>query len=244
MQSTLAFGRATPKLPAALSSLAQLLASHSRILLLDAASTRVTVGLVRSEEPTIWSTTESEAGRGVFSGTTEVLAKGGLRLEDVDAFLFCEGPGSMLGTRTVAMTLRTWQTLKARPAYAYQSLAIAARAEWKRQPRNFAVIADARRETWHLQTITADGVLSPLQRRAPAELPGGERLTPANFRKWSELPSGTAECSYDLPAMMGSVHDADLFHLAAAPDAFQHETPDYKKWSAQTHSAETAVRKS
>ena len=225
-------------------SLAQLLASHSRILLLDAASTRVTVGLLRAGQTTIWSTTVGEASRGVFSGTMEVLEKSGLRLEDVEAFLFCEGPGSTLGTRTAAMSLRTWQTLKPRPAYAYQSLAVAARAEWKLRPRTFAVIADARRDTWHLQMISANGVLPPLQRRAPAELPSGERLTPANFRAWSELPTGTTECSYDLAAIMGAVDDADLFHLAAAPDAFQHETPDYKKWSAQTHSAETVVRKS
>ena len=223
--------------------LAQLLAHHSRILLLDAVSKRVTVGLLRRGQSAIWSTTESEAGRGLFSGTTEVLANAGLRLEDVDAFLFCEGPGSMLGTRTVAMTLRTWQTLKARPAYAYQSLAIAARAEWKRQPRNFTVLADARRDTWHVQAIDAQGALTPLQRRTATELPAGERLTPGHFRAWSELPAGTAECSYDLPAILGDPDDADLFQLAAAPDTFQHGTPDYKKWSSQIHSAETAPRR-
>jgi tRNA threonylcarbamoyladenosine biosynthesis protein TsaB len=223
--------------------LAQLLAHHSRILLLDAASTRVTVGLLSSKQSAIWSTPEGEASRGVFSGTTEVLKKSCLRLEEVDAFLFCEGPGSMLGTRTVAMTLRTWQMLKPRPAYAYQSLAVAARAEWKRQPRNFTVIADARRDTWHVQSIDAAGTLTPLQRKPAAELPAGERLTPANFRAWSELPAGTAECSYDLAAIMDCLADADLFHLAANPDAFQHETPDYKKWSAQIHSAETTPRR-
>jgi tRNA threonylcarbamoyladenosine biosynthesis protein TsaB len=222
--------------------LAQLLAHHSRILLLDAASTRVTVGLLRSGQTAIWSTTESEAGRGVFSSTTEVLGKGGLRLEEVEAFLFCTGPGSMLGTRTVAMTLRTWQTLKARPAYAYQSLAIAARAEWKRQPRSCAIIADARRDAWHVQSIDAVGSLAPLRRCPATKLPAGERLTPAPFRRWSELPADTAECAYD-PAAVLDHADIDLFHSAAAPDAFQHETPDYKKWSAQTHSAETAPRR-
>jgi tRNA threonylcarbamoyladenosine biosynthesis protein TsaB len=239
----LAFGRIRSNFPVAMARLAQLLAHHSRILLLDAASTRVTVGLLRDGQSTIWSTPEGEASLAVFSGTSEVLKKSGLRIEDVDAFLFCEGPGSMLGTRTIAMALRTWQTLKPRPAYAYQSLAVAARAEWKRQPRNFTVIADARRDTWHVQSIDAAGTLTPLQRKSPAELPSGERLTPANFRAWSELPAGTVECGYDIAAIMGHLTDADLFHLAANPDAFQHETPDYKKWSAQIHSAETAPRR-
>lgn len=242
MQSTLAFGPPRSKFSTVMARLAQLLAHHSRILLLDAASTRVTLGLIRSGQTAIWSTSENEAGRAVFAGATGVLAKAALRLEDIDAFLFCEGPGSMLGTRTVAMTLRTWQTLKARPAYAYQSLALAARTEWKRQPRNLAVLADARRDTWHVQTISAEGALAPLQRCAPADLPASERLTPAPFRRWSVLPAGTAECAYD-PAALMDHPDVDLFHPAATPDAFQHESPDYKKWSAQMHSAETAHRR-
>ncbi len=239
----MAFANIPANFPSAMASLAQLLAHHSRILLLDAASTQVAVGLLQAGQPAIWSTPEGEASRSVFSGTTEVLKMAGQKLEAIDAFLFCEGPGSMLGTRTVAMTLRTWQTLKSRPAYAYQSLAVAARAEWKRLPRKFAVIADARRETWHVQLIDIEGKLAPLQRQAASEMSGDERLTPANFRAWSELPSATATCGYDLAMIMENLGDADLFHLAANPDAFQHETPDYKKWSAQTHSAETAPRR-
>ncbi len=200
------------------------------------------IGLSQSGQPAIWSTAESEAGQAVFSGVTDVLGKAGLRLDEIDAFVFCEGPGSMLGTRTVAMTLRTWQALKPRPAYAYQSLALAARAEWKRRPRSFAVISDARRDTWHVQVIDASGTLAPLQRCAPQELPAGERLTPAPFRRWSELPAGTQQCAYD-PADIATQPDADFFQLAAQPDAFQHESPDYKKWSAQIHSAETAPRR-
>lgn len=243
VQSTLAFGGAPPKLSVVMARLAQLLASHRRILLLDAASARVTVGLLQAGQAGIWSTIENEAGRAVFSGAAEVLGQARLRLDDVAAFLFCEGPGSTLGTRTVAMSLRTWQALRARPAYAYQSLAVAARAEWKRRPRSFAVIADARRESWHVQSISAKGVLAPLQRCAATDLPAGERLTPAHFRVWSKLPAGAGQCDYDPSAFMDAADDSDLFAASVAPDAFQHESPDYRKWSAHTHSAETAARK-
>src|SRR5262245_55737984 len=107
-----------------MASLAQLVASHKRVLLLDAASLHVTVGLCRTGESAIWSGAQSEAGHAVFWGTKEVLEKAHMRLDDVESFIFCEGPGSMLGTRTVAMALRTWQTLRVRPCYAYQSLTI------------------------------------------------------------------------------------------------------------------------
>lgn len=223
-----------------MATLPQLLANHGHLLLLDAASTRVQVGLLRTARPACWHTTAAEAGTGIFTGTAAVLADARLKPDDIDAFVFCEGPGSMLGTRTVAMALRTWSVLRPRPAYAYQSLALAGRFAWTQASRNFAVIADARRETWHVQTVGADGTLPSLQRTAAGELPAGELLTPENFRAWAQPPRPVSVCGYDLARIFPSLADGDYFRAVAAPDAFQHEAPEFKKWSAQVHSAATA----
>jgi tRNA threonylcarbamoyladenosine biosynthesis protein TsaB len=223
--------------------LAQLLASHHRILVLDAASTQVAVGLLRADGSPIWHRSTDDASQGIFRGAETVLKQAFLGLEAIDAFVFCAGPGSMLGTRTIAMALRTWIQLKSRPAYSYQSLAAAARAEWVRQPRALTMISDARRETWHTQGVAAEGSLAPLQRRAAAELPAGELLTPTAFRAWSARPAGVTECDYDLATIFTQLGDADLFAYEPSPDAFQHEAPEYKKWLAQTHSVETAPKR-
>ena len=221
-------------------SLTQLLASHGRLLVLDAASTHVQVGLLRAGAPALWRGFDDEAGTGIFAGTEAVLREGGTKLAEVGAFLFCEGPGSMLGTRTIAMALRTWQVLQPRPAYAYQSLAVAGHLAWTQVPRAFAVIADARRDTWHVQSVGADGQRAPLQRVAATALPAGELLTPENFRAWAPYPRPTAACSYELAKIFPTLGDSDYFRPVEAPDAFQHEAPEYKKWSAQVHSAATA----
>jgi len=222
-------------------SLTQLLASHGPLLVLDATSTRVQTGLLRPGTPALWRSRDDEAGTGIFTGTAAVLAEAGSRLEDVGAFVFCEGPGSMLGTRTVAMALRTWQVLKPRPAYAYQSLAVAGRSAWTQQPRAFAVIADARRDTWHVQAVGPDGRLATLQRVPGGDLPAGELLTPENFRAWAQPPRPAAVCSYELARIFPALGDDDYFRAAGAPDAFQHEAPEYRKWSAQVHSAATTL---
>lgn len=224
-------------------NLTQLLASHSRLLVLDAASTRVQVGLIRNDVPARWRSVEDEAGTGLFTATEGLLGKAGVRLDEIGAFVFCEGPGSMLGTRTVAMALRTWQVLKPRPVYAYQSLAVAAHGVWTQQARAFAVIADARRETWHVQPVGADGRLAALQRVPVGELPTGELLTPENFRTWAQPPRPAVACSYDLATIFPALGDGDYFRATEAPDTFQHEAPEYKKWSAQVHSAATAPSK-
>jgi len=226
-----------------MSSLTQLLASHGRLLVLDAASTRVQVGLIRNDGPAHWRIVEEEAGTGLFTAIEGLLEEAGTKLNEIGAYIFCEGPGSMLGTRTVAMALRTWQVLQPRPIYAYQSLAVAARGVWTQQARAFAVIADARRDTWHVQAVAADGRLATLQRVPVGELPAGELLTPENFRAWAQPPRPATACSYDLAKIFPTLAGGDYFRATEAPDAFQHEAPEYKKWSAQVHSAATAPAK-
>jgi tRNA threonylcarbamoyladenosine biosynthesis protein TsaB len=243
LQSTFDFPGARPKLGSVMPRLAQILAHHGSILVLDAAATKVQTGLLRADREALWHCGDEEAGQAVFAGASTLLSRAGLRLGDVAAFVFCEGPGSMLGIRTTAMTLRTWTVLKPRPCFAYQSLALAAHHEWSRLPRRLTLIADARREAWHVQTIEADGTLAPLQRLSPSELPGGELLTPEHFRTWAQPPSTDLRtCSYELSRLLETAADRDLFRETAAPDAFQHAAPEYRKWSAQVHSAATASR--
>lgn len=223
--------------------LTQLLANHGSILVLDAASQRVQVGLLRAGKTALWHVTTDEAGRGVFAGTETVLQQAGLRIDGLGAFLFCEGPGSMLGTRTVAMVLRTWLALKPRPVYRYQSLALLAH-EIRRtdETASFSVIADARRDTWHGVTSTTTGI-QPLRRIAAAELATSpdELYQPAVFRAWAKPPRAVKDCAYEVAALLTKHADADLCTASDAPDAFQHEAPEYKKWSAQAHSAATAT---
>lgn len=225
-------------------SLSQLLTSHGSLLVLDAASMNVQVGLLRSGAPAIWRNSPSEAGAGIFIGTESALQEARINIEAIDAFAFCEGPGSMLGIRTVAMALRTWQVLFPRPTYAYQSLAVAAHFEWARkESRDFSVIADARRDAWHCQQIDATGRMPPLLRLPAAGLPAGELVTPENFRVWAQPPRPTGLCSYDLAKIFPIIAGGDCFRPVEAPDAFQHEAPDYRKWSAQIHRATAAPLK-
>lgn len=226
-----------------MASLPQLLDRHGVVLALDAASLKVSAGLLRSGQPAIWAHVEADANRGIFSASHRVLQQAGLGLDAVRAFVFCEGPGSILGVRTLAMALRTWLVLEARPIYAYQSLAVLVRSDWQRAPRAFAAIADARRDTWHVQSVTANGTLAPLARIPVTAIPPGEIVTPASFRAWAPLPSSAQRVGYELEDIFHRLGDADVFHPAPAPDALQVEAPDYRRWSAQMHSAETAPRK-
>src|SRR5450432_909607 len=199
-------------------SLAQLLTDHGTLLILDAASTFSQVGLLRPGLAPLWHQAAGESGIEIFRGVKTVTQSSALGLEQIEAFVFCEGPGSILGIRTVAMAIRTWQVLKNRPAYSYQSLAVAGGYAWTGTPRELAVVADARRDTWHLQITAADGRPGPPERRATADLPDGELLTPGNFRAWSSPARNLTTCSYNLAALFPAIAHGDYFRAVASPD--------------------------
>jgi tRNA threonylcarbamoyladenosine biosynthesis protein TsaB len=217
-------------------SLRQLLAEHPTLLLIDTASARVQVVLWTAGEaqtPRL-RVSDTEASTGLFACVDAVLAEAGRRIADVGAFIFCEGPGSVLGIRTAAVALRAWRVIQPAGAatYSYQSLDLVARAVNRPEVN---VIADARRDTWHVMQ------LGQSLRRVPAAELGGELLMPEHFRHWTALPSALTTTSYDVATLLASLPDADLFRPSAEPDAFMHDAPDYVTWTPQVHQAPRAA---
>lgn len=205
-------------------SLRQLAAAHAPLLILDAASARVQIGLWGREGAGRWETADDEAGVAVFRGVEKL----GVPVGEAGAFVFSDGPGSILGVRTVAMALRTWTLLKPRPVFAYSSLALVAHALGRPE---LGVIADARRETWHHYQI-GRGL-----RRLPAGELSGALVEPENFRHWSALPPNTTSTPYAVRDLLARALDAEIFDPAPAPDAFLHEEPSYVTWTPQIHRA-------
>jgi len=252
-------------------SLAQLLATHGTLLVLDAASARVQVGWITVDSAT-WASSTDEAGKALFSGIDSLLDSGSpsapRSISAVGAFVFCEGPGSILGIRTAATALRTWRTLHPQtPAFSYQSLALLAHGLGA---PDLTLIADARRDHWHIQRLG-----QPLRQVPSSELqdtPNTESLTPSDqctstraaeanalvanepeqkkqayglpegFRHWTTPPSNLARVPYHLETLFAAdgIKDADLFAPTSEPDAFLHNEATYKTWSPQIHRAPSA----
>ncbi len=206
--------------------LRQILRENSPVLLIDAASTRIQVGLLEAAGPSRWSCASDEAGVAVFACLDELEADIG----QVRAFAFCEGPGSILGIRTSAMAVRTWNVLRARPTFAYFSLALVARALGRPE---VDVIADARRGLWHRWGESEKLECVPLAQLA------GAHVTPQEFRHWAPLPAATTTVPYDLATLLErpGVAEAELFRETAEPDAFLHRAPSYAEWTPQIHRA-------
>lgn len=205
-------------------SFRQILTAHAPVVLIDAASARVQVALLAGDGTGSWADATTDAGTGVFRSLEQLGVQPGF----AGAFVYCDGPGSILGVRTVAAALRAWTLLRPRPVFAYHSLAVVAAALGRPGTR---VIADARRETWHCQEVGG-----PLQRLPAAEL-AGPLVMPEGFRHWTPLPAGVEVVPYSLPALLPRILDAELLRPAPDPDAFLHEEPSYVTWTPQIHRA-------
>ena len=208
-------------------SLRAILSSHAPILLVDAASARIQAGVWSATGSIRWESSDNEASLGVFACVEQL----GIKIDSVGGFVFCDGPGSILGIRTVAMALRTWRVLTPRPIWAYRSLDLLVHALG--DPA-IAAIADARRDRWHVARLG-----HPMMRVPTAELPRTPLVAPGGFRQWSKLPGGLAVHSapYDLATLWPRALDADLLHPIDEPEAFLHEEPIYAEWTPQIHRA-------
>jgi tRNA threonylcarbamoyladenosine biosynthesis protein TsaB len=204
--------------------LRQLVGEHSPALLLDASSARVQVGWMEREDQSQWQSADAEAGVGIF----QCLEAMGRNPSDAASLVFCDGPGSILGIRTTAMAIRTWNVLSRRPVFAYASLALLAHALGDAET---TVIADARRDAWHTYRVGHH-----LRRTTTRELPE-QLIMPENFRHWSPLPPRVRIVPYSVAELLPRVPDVELFRPIESPDAFLHEEPSYATWQPQIHRA-------
>lgn len=223
-------------------SLRQLLVRHPVLLVVDTCAPRAeaSLWLGGADEPGLAPVStaglEGEASAVLPVAVARVLAApaaGGRGISDLDAVAFCDGPGSVLGVRLAAATLRAWRAVKPELAlYSFHSLPLLAVSN-----PGLAIVADARRDSWHAALPTAP---HELMRVPGAELAAlGPLGTPEGFRRWSAPPPGVEPrpLPWSAGALLAAAPDAPFFQESPEPDAFMHEQPSYVAWTPRIHQA-------
>lgn len=222
-------------------SLASVVAAYGSVLVLDPCTIHVQAGVLQVGRAAHWHSGGDDSSVHLFSAAESCLAKAGLKPSQIGAYVFCDGPGSQLGIRTAAMALRTWQTLRATaaPVFAYRSLRVAALAHAQTAPGPFAVVADARRESWHAVRVATDGTATDVLRVAREELAGWSEplLTPAGFRAWAQPPRPASTCGYDCATMFAALADEPLLFPVGEPEPWLSAPITYKTWAGERHRA-------
>ncbi|MBQ8444879.1 MAG: hypothetical protein IJX22_00635 [Opitutales bacterium] len=222
-------------------------------LLIDASSPISVCAGILGENARTWlrfSEEKSAALEGVFSATQKICEAG--VPAGVSGFLFCEGPGSILGIRIAAASIRARLALdcsapdsSARPVFAYQSLHLAAHLILRAFPqeKNFVVIAESRMNAWNMLRVE-NGVpaekFSEIKTSETTML-AGEKIFILPHRR--TLPSSLADAApcaiFEMlkndPAVFADV-PALLHDCGNAPDAVNtSDVNSYARWMPERH---------
>lgn len=209
-------------------------------LVLDASHPDVSVGLIRNGEWLALKSDKAPALNALFSLTQSCLEEAAITLEQVGAFIYCKGPGSMLGLRVAAMAIRTWMHLVPNAEIlSYSSLDLARRARLLEKPESsFEIIADWKKTAWHWMdsssgTIGSKGT-DELQDNTDTPL-----LYISQRKGWKSPPEHATPITYSIEKLPKIVaKQPDFLTETEIPEAFQHSEPEFQKWTPKRHGAE------
>ena len=128
--------------------------SNRSSLVVDGSGTSVFVGLIGTDGE--WVSKISQASsplESLFPSVKAVLNSTPYQISDVDSFIYCEGPGSILGLRLCAMAVQTWGHLCKLPVryFSYNSLELTAALIILDNPdvSNALLVSDWKKDVWN-----------------------------------------------------------------------------------------------
>ena len=131
-----------------------MLPSNKASLVIDGSGSTVFVGLLDAENR--WLAKAQRVGsplEELFPIIEAVLTESGLSLRDIGSYIYCMGPGSVLGIRLCAMAIETWSRLypKSVQYYKYNSLLLSAHALLHATPdlRDALIVSDWKKGAWN-----------------------------------------------------------------------------------------------
>jgi tRNA threonylcarbamoyladenosine biosynthesis protein TsaB len=208
-------------------------------LVVDASNPAIFTGILDASGKWLaQSTNEGMALEVIFPAIKKHLHTSAIELAAIDRYLYCEGPGSTLGLRLVAMALETWRRLSAKPPslHSYNSLQFVAACLQLDAPetKDALIVADWKKDAWNAIYIRDQKIqkTAPIE-QAELDLWKGPRFHLPQRKGWQAPPANAKTLHYDpsrLPEVLSSdnplrsVDTVELF--ASAGPSFQRWTPD------------------
>lgn len=136
------------------------------LLVIDGSGPACFAGVLDADQKWIGRTEIDGAPlESLFPAVKAVLDGAGLELEALRGYIYCQGPGSVLGLRLCAMALETWSRLQPTPppCFAYNSLQLVAACILADHPEleNALLVSDWKKGAWNAVLIEAGRPRTP-----------------------------------------------------------------------------------
>lgn len=179
----------------------------------------------------------------LFPAVEQALAEASLTLADIASYLYCEGPGSVLGLRLCAMAIETWTRLYPDSAqfYKYNSLQLSAFARLHADPdlTDALIVADWKKGAWNGLYIK-NGTVGATEVIDDAELAawGGELYHLPQRKGWQSPPSNVQTLNYD-PSIISEVRSRpSLLQATEGVQLYSSGINTFQKWTPTRHRAQ------
>lgn len=182
----------------------------------------------------------------LFDTVEAVLEKAGLELSQIRTFVYCEGPGSVLGLRLCAMAIETWRHIHSAPSklYGYNSLQFVAAALVQKEDKQAEslLITDWKKDYWNSLKILpgAVGEVHPIHASELAEWQGPLYHLPAR-KGWQKPPANAIEICYEPECLTQLLQFPGLLQARDQVELYNSGTNTFQKWTPERHRAPTSV---
>lgn len=215
---------------------------HFPALVMDGSCPHFFTGILKQKDT--WSAQQKAIGAPLeylHTSVAEVLAKSAIQLADIQSFIYCAGPGSILGLRLCAMAIKTWQFTAQHPVklWAYDPLQLAAHQYLQAQSieDNCWIVCAWKQDYWHRVRLQNGCIqLTQVIRQAELDQYHGPLYYMQQRKHWKQAPDSTRLefQPENLHRVLGSSG-----WLRAMPEATLSELgqSQFEKWNAQPHRA-------
>jgi tRNA threonylcarbamoyladenosine biosynthesis protein TsaB len=179
---------------------------------------------------------------GLFPAVDEVLQKAGRRLLEINGYIYCEGPGSVLSLRLCAMAIETWRRLHTNKAsvFKYNSLQLVAHqilADTPKQPPSL-IVSDWKKGAWNALIFEtgAVGDIKIIDDDALAAWTGPLYHLPQR-KGWQDPPPAAKSLCYDLSCLHTLHARPGLLTQTDSVELYNAGTNTFQQWTPSRHRA-------
>lgn len=215
------------------------LSEHQPLMVLDASGSLLQTGIVQDGKWLSQACRLGDALEDLFTLCESCLDQAHMSLQDLRGYLFCEGPGSMLGIRIAAMAVNTWRCLPEldHPLHAYRSMDLATLdIAAKEQIECLSLVSRLRRKAYIRTDWSKEKGFSDPYIAGDSELDKGSENLRELILKGSAVDSAPDSVPYSIECLPQILSRAELPLYAidsAAP--FQIQKPEYQRWQGERH---------
>jgi tRNA threonylcarbamoyladenosine biosynthesis protein TsaB len=211
--------------------------SEKPYLVVDASSPDLHSGVIKKEQWLSLKTFQGDTLESLTKLVDECLKESSLNMESIKGFIFCEGPGSLLGLRLSAMAINTWKVLAdqttATPLLCYKSLP-ALGIQLQKGKSGFDHVVSPFRKGFYNHYDIKQETLSLIEAETAQSLNGKIAFLPQRRLK-EKLNESWQQVTYSLKDLPAIIAKKGLLHQADYADAWVPEETEYVRWSQERH---------